>query len=288
MPGGADHGVRCLLGLAGSQPHQVRVALAGGVHDPFAVVISHELSADDPTQPQPSSRSRAPTGRVAPARAPLAGGAARRLPLSRAGTPGRERAARMGEPDLPIPTSASPAGELRALASATDSLQALERLVERGLCRAAHHVAAEARKNPLRAWRNSIVTSASPSSPSWTSPARSPAWSRTSVSADFSTRSNGVPCTRCSHRIDAHPRRTRSAGSRRARICPCASHHLRKRPILDVLDARHARPPARQVVGIRDHLPQLDCGGGDRAAASRCGHRSAAYDPRVASVAIPR
>ena len=50
------------------------------------------------------------------------------------------------------------------------------------------------------------------------------------------------------------------------------AHHLGERVLLDVLHARHARPPARQVVGVADDLPQLLGGCGDRAAATRGGH----------------
>jgi len=64
-----------------------------------------------------------------------------------------------------------------------------------------------------------------------------------------------------------HPRRTRSAGSQHARVCPWRLHHLRERPVLDALDTRNAATSAASV-GITDHLPQLLRG------ARSCGRRS--------------
>jgi hypothetical protein len=48
-PSGSQDGVGRPLGRSGSQSHQVGVALAGGVQDPFAVVIAHALGTEDPS-----------------------------------------------------------------------------------------------------------------------------------------------------------------------------------------------------------------------------------------------
>ena len=79
---------------------------------------------------------------------------------------------------------------------------------------------------------------------------------------DCSTRANGVPRARWAQRQRVRGARRSATSSKSART----SLPLRvlitsvKASVLDVLHARHARPPARQVVGVADQLPQLLAG----------------------------
>ncbi len=53
VPGGVKDGVGRPLGLSGPHPHQVRVALAGGVKDAFAVVLAQTVLPERGEEPGP-------------------------------------------------------------------------------------------------------------------------------------------------------------------------------------------------------------------------------------------
>ena len=136
-------------------------------------------------------------------------------------------------------------------------------------------------KKPAGAWRSSIVTSVAAGSSSAASPARSsePAPAVAGRQAHFGLGRAQHPAERrplqalgpaqrvlvlvAVHEVEVGPHEFALAGG----------EHLREGAPLDVLHAGHPRPPARQVMGVADQLPELIRGGRDRAAATCGGHR---------------
>ena len=272
---GIDDRVGRALGLAGAQAHEIGVALAGGVQHPFGVVVADALGADDRAQRAASVCSPSARRRRAAPLPSATGGRGRSASADRLAQEVervRRQRRRVGRV-APAP----PAHRRRRRSrSATDPLQAVERLVDRRRGGAAHHVAAEARRRRRssdlaqldRHLRRSVGAS----------PRRRRRREPHLGLRRLSTRANGVPSTRCSQlQTRARPRRAsttlKSARTSLPLLVLITSVNASS---VDVLDARHARPPARQVVGVADHLPQLLRGRGDRAAAARGGHGSPA------------
>ena len=134
------------LGTALAQPHEVGIALAGGMQHPFAVIVAH-------------ARLRRAIRRSSASAAPAARGGSRRTPRERdRRARRRQHADVLGEEAerrarqrrrvrrLAPPPPAHPRRRRAARASATDPLQPVERLLERRGRGAADHEAAEARE----------------------------------------------------------------------------------------------------------------------------------------------
>ena len=270
VPGGIDDCVGRALGLARAQAHEVGIALARGVQHALRVSVADVLGADDRAQ-----RGERREGIVGAARRtrPSATGGRGALPgrPSRAGSRARARAAPARALGLPSPTSASRGSRasqplIRSSPSSASSIVAsAARRTRRPPKRGASF------RNEL--WRAEVTgpsAGAARSSPRSRRPARGARCS--SVSADSSTLANGVPSIRWTHVSvrSASSQRDAEVGAHEfALACP---HHLGEGVRVDVLDARHPRPPARQVMRVAQQLPELLRRGGDRAAATRGGH----------------
>ena len=86
-------------------------------------------------------------------------------------------------------------------------------------------------------------------------------------------RSNGVPSVSCSQATRrSSSRSARRKSARTARPLAVCSTSV-KVALAGALDPRHARPPAREVVGVGDHAPHVSGAAGQRAGAADRRHR---------------
>ncbi len=255
---GIDDRVGRPLRLARAQAHEVGVALARRVRTRSA------WSSRTPSAP--SERAQLRAGRSASA------AGARRTCASATGGRGRARRPDDLAQEAPAPAPAAPAAapgspQPHQRIAGTDRAQGptlSQPLIRSRPSSASSSVARAARRtrtgrrgagrSPCSAWRSSIVTSVAA--------CRALAGCRrTSVTAEREQARE----RRALHLLGPAQRACALVGSDDVEVgahdlALRGLHHLGERASSHVLDALHARPPARQVVGVADDLPQLLAG----------------------------